>query len=134
MESRKSVEAYIAVAPKEVRPRLREIRAAIREAAPNAVESISYGMPFYSFKGETGFDARLCYFCLLKTSVAFYMRLMALEGHSDEVSDYQTAKSALRFPPNRPIPVSLIKKLVRNEIRIHAAGKDDPHAVAKNRR
>ncbi|MGI0091284.1 MAG: DUF1801 domain-containing protein [Nitrososphaerales archaeon] len=52
--------------PKEVQPKLREIRAAIREAAPDAVESISYGMPFYSFKGESGFQARLCYFGLLK--------------------------------------------------------------------
>jgi uncharacterized protein YdhG (YjbR/CyaY superfamily) len=66
MKAWKNVDEYITAAPKEVQPKLREVRAAIREAAPEAVESISYGMPFYSFKGESGFKARLCYFGLLK--------------------------------------------------------------------
>ena len=48
MKPVKNVDAYIAAAPKEVQPKLREVRTAIREVAPAAVESISYGMPFYS--------------------------------------------------------------------------------------
>jgi uncharacterized protein YdhG (YjbR/CyaY superfamily) len=128
MKAWKNVDAYMAAAPKDVQVKLREVRAAVREAAPDAVESISYGMPFYSFKGETGFKARLCYFGLLKNRIAFYMRPMAIEGHLDEVSEYQTTKSALQFPLDRPIPVSLIKKLVREGIKKHVAGEDDSRA------
>ena len=106
---------------------LREIRAAIREAAPDAVESISYGMPFYSFKGESGFQARLCYFGFLKKRVVFYTRPLVLEDHKDEVGSYMTAKSALQFPLDGPIPTRLIKKLVRTGIRKHRAGDDSSH-------
>lgn len=121
MKSLKSVDDYISVAPEEVRPKLRQLRAAIREAAPDAVESISYGMPFYSFKGESGFNARLCYFGLIKDSVAFYMRPHVFEENSEEVVEFKSTKSALHLPLHRPIPVSLIKKLVRTEIKTHEA-------------
>ena len=124
----KNVDAYIAAAPKEVLPKLRAVREAIREVAPDAVESISYGMPFYSFKGETGFQARLCYFGLLKGRISFYVRPLVLEEHMDEAAEYMTGKSALQFPLERPIPISLIKKLVGNGIRKHTAGEDNLHA------
>lgn len=77
-------------------------------------------MPFYSFKGESGFKARLCYFGLLKGRVAFCLSPLALEEYGDEVSEYMASKSALQFPLDRPIPVSLIKKPVDNGIRKHA--------------
>jgi uncharacterized protein YdhG (YjbR/CyaY superfamily) len=129
MAPAKNVDAYIENAPKEVQAKLREIRAAITDAAPNAVESISYGMPFYSFKGETGFQARLCYFGLVanKKKVAFYMRPLAFEDYKDEVEPYMTTKSALRFPLDQPIPVQLIKKLVRNGIRKHSSPERENH-------
>jgi len=133
MKSWKNVDEYIMAAPKNAQSKLREVRAAIRESAPDAVESISYAMPFYSFKGETGFKARLCYFGLLKNRIAFYMRPMAMEGHLSEVSEYQTTKSALQFPLDRPVPVPLIKKLVREGITKHTAGKDDSHAKGRKR-
>lgn len=128
MKSWKNVDEYVASAPDDAQPKLREVRAAIRGAAPDAVESISYGMPFYSFKGEAGFKARLCYFGLLKNRIVFYTRPVVLEGHLNEVSEYQTAKSALQFPLDRPVPVSLIKRLVREGIEKHKAGEDDSHA------
>jgi len=133
MKSWKNVDEYIAAAPKDERSKLREIRAAIREAAPDAIESISYAMPFYSFKGETGFKARICYFGLLKNRIAFYIRPIAMEGHLSEVSEYQTTKSALQFPLDRPVPVTLIKTLVREGIRKHMAGEDDSHARGSKR-
>jgi uncharacterized protein YdhG (YjbR/CyaY superfamily) len=133
MTSWKNVDEYIAAAPNDVQLKLRDVRAAIREAAPDAVESISYAMPYYSFKGETGFKARLCYFGLLKNRIAFYIRPLAMEGHLDEVSKYQTAKSALQFPLDRPVPISLIKKLVREGIKKHTAGEDNPHARGRKR-
>jgi uncharacterized protein YdhG (YjbR/CyaY superfamily) len=120
----RDVDGYIENAPKEVQLKLRQIRAAIREVAPDAIESISYELPFYSFRGESGFQARLCYFGLLKNKkkIVFYTRPAFLEEYMDEVKTYMTTKSALQFPLDRPIPVRLIKKLVRNGIRKHKTG------------
>jgi uncharacterized protein YdhG (YjbR/CyaY superfamily) len=119
----KNVDEYIAVAPKELQPKLREVRAAIREVAPDAVESISYGMPFYSFKGESGIKGRLCYFAQVKSGVALYLRPPIIEEHMDGLAGYKTTKSALQLPLAKPIPISLIKKLVRNGIKMHEAGE-----------
>ncbi len=69
-----NVDEYIAATPKQLQPKLREVRAAIRETAPDAIESISYGMPYYSYNGKSGIKARLCYFGLLKENIAFYLR------------------------------------------------------------
>ncbi len=93
--------------------------------APAADESISYGMPFYSFEGEKGFKARLCYFGLAKSKkkIVFYTRPVYLEEYKEEVQPYLTTKLALQFSLDQPIPVSLIKKIVRNGKRKHQAGK-----------
>jgi uncharacterized protein YdhG (YjbR/CyaY superfamily) len=119
----KSVDEYLTAAPKEARPKLREVRAAIREVAPNAVESISYGMPFYSYKGKQGIKGRLCYFGLLKGNIGFYLRPPVIEEHMDELAEYARTKSALKFPLDNTMPVQLIKKLVRARMRIDGAGK-----------
>ena len=113
MKPAKDVDSYIAAAPKETQPNLRAVREAIREAAPDAVESISYGMPFYSHKGKQGIKARLCYFSLMKSDVGFYLRPPVIETHKNELAGYVSTKSALHFPLSNPMPVSLIKKLVR---------------------
>ena len=124
VEPARDVDAYIRNAPKEVRPKLKEMRNAVRAAAPDSVETISYGMPFYSFKGETGLRARICYFGFLKEKFVFYTRPAFLEEYMDEAKTYLGTKSALHFPLDRPIPGQLIKKLVRNGVRKHEAGKD----------
>ncbi|MGI0073468.1 MAG: iron chaperone [Nitrosotalea sp.] len=102
----KDVDAYIARAPKEIQSKLKEIRAAIREVAPTAMESISYGMPGYD-KG------RIAWFGLMKTHIGIYLRPPIIEEHKNELVDYETTKSAVRFPLDKKLPVSLIKKLVK---------------------
>jgi uncharacterized protein YdhG (YjbR/CyaY superfamily) len=136
MNPAKDVDAYIAAAPEKLRPKLREVRAAIREVAPDAIESISYGMPYYSFEGETGIKGRLCYFALLKTSVGFYLRPPVIDEHRGEVAEYRSTKSALQIPLNRPIPVALIKRLVRDAKKrttsaTNKAGKSRPRRRSK---
>lgn len=131
MKQAKNVDEYIGATSKEMQPKLRQIRAAIREVAPDAVESISYGMPFYSYKGEEGFEGRLVYFGLLKKSIALYMRPQDIEEHMNEVAEYMSTKSALQFPLDQPPPVPLIKKLVREAIKRHYAGEETSHTRAK---
>ena len=117
----KSADEYMENTPADARSKLSEVRAAITEAAPEAVESISYGMPFYSFSGESGVDERLCYFGLSKDKkkIAFYTRPIFLERVIGEAKRFMTSKSALQFSLDEPIPVHLIKKIVANGISVH---------------
>ena len=125
MKPPKNVDEYITTAPKDLQPKLRELRAAIKDVAPDSVESISYGMPFYSYKGESGFKGRLVYFGLLKSSIALYMRPQDIEPYMSEALEYKSTKSALQFPLDQAMPVSLVKKLVKEAIKRH-------HAVKQN--
>ena len=114
-ESPKSVDAYISAAPREVQPKLRKVRAAIREVAPAAAESISYGMPFYSYRG------RLAWFGLQRAHIGLYLRPPVIEEHRGDLAGYQTTKSAVHLSLNKEIPVPLIKKLVRARMKMNEA-------------
>jgi uncharacterized protein YdhG (YjbR/CyaY superfamily) len=123
MSTVKTVDQYIRGAPVETRAVLRKVRTAIQEAAPDAEESISYGMPFYSYKGEVGIDRRLCYFGLQRGSLGLFLRPKDLDPHAEQIAKYRNSKSSLRFPLDHPIPIPLIKKLARDADRRHRAGK-----------
>jgi uncharacterized protein YdhG (YjbR/CyaY superfamily) len=114
-EPPKSVDAYIAAAPKEVQPKLREVRAAIMEVAPDAAESISYRMPYYRYKG------RLAWFGLQRAHIGLYLRPPVIEEHKSELMGYETTKSTVRLPLDRKVPVPLIRKLVRARMKKNEA-------------
>ena len=119
----KDVDAYIAAAPKQVQGRLEEIRAAIRKAAPDAVERISYGMPYYEYKG------RLAYFSLWKAHVGLYIPTPVVEEHKRELAAYQASNATVRFPFDRKLPVALVKKLVKARVK-----KNDARDKEKKRK
>jgi uncharacterized protein YdhG (YjbR/CyaY superfamily) len=123
MPAARTVDQYIRFAPVEAQRVLRSLRTAIREAAPDADEGISYGIPFYSYKGEVGVERRLCYFQVRKAHIALFFRPKDLEPHSERIAKYRSAKSALRFSLSAPIPIPLVKRLVRDADRRHRAGK-----------
>jgi uncharacterized protein YdhG (YjbR/CyaY superfamily) len=102
----KDVDAYIAMAPKKLQGKLKEIRAAIREAAPDAMESISYRMPAYD-------NGQIAWFGLMKTHIGLYLRPPVIEEHMNELKGYTTTKSAVHLSLDKRIPVRLIKKLVK---------------------
>jgi len=106
-----NVDTYIAAAPKEVQGKLIELRATIREAAPIAVERISYGMPYYDYKG------RLVYFRLAKAHIGLYIPTPVIEEHKNELADYEAAQATIRFPLDKKLPIPLIKKLVTARMR-----------------
>jgi uncharacterized protein YdhG (YjbR/CyaY superfamily) len=112
MRKSKDVDSYIASAPKEVRSKLEDIRKSIKEVAPTAEERISYGMPYYDYKG------RLVWFAIMKTHIGLYLRPPIIEEHKRELSAYKTTKSAIHFPLDKKLPIALIKKLVRARMRI----------------
>lgn len=112
------VERYLVTAPVKARPGLRAIRA----AAPDAEEGLSYGMPFYGHPGAKGIERRLCYFRLRRDGIGLYLRPNDLEPHRARVARYRSTGSALFFPAGEPIPVPLIRVLVRDGVARHRSG------------
>ncbi len=101
------VDAYIAAAPEAVRPLLREVRALVRAAAPEASETISYGMP--AFKGRRV----LVYFAAQKAHLGFYPTASGIERFQAELAEYKTSKGAVQFPYAEPLPADLITRIVQ---------------------
>jgi uncharacterized protein YdhG (YjbR/CyaY superfamily) len=118
MKKAKDVDSYIAGAPKEVQGKLRKLRKAIKEAAPTAEERISYGMPYYHYKG------RLVYFGIAKAHIGLYIPTPVIEEHRKELGEYSTSDAAtVRFPLDKKLPVALIKKLVKVRMKLNDAKK-----------
>mgnify|MGYP001562562613 FL=1 len=103
----KNVDEYIMSAPKEVQGKIKELRKAIKQTVPDAEEKLSYGMPYYSYKG------RLVYFAFAKKHVGLYIPPPIIKEHKNELKDYETAKATIRFPLDKKLPITLIKKLIR---------------------
>ena len=102
-----SVEAYIAAAPKGVQGKLKELRAIIRKTAPSAEERISYGMPYYAYKG------RLAYFSFWKAHIGLYLPTPVIAEHEKDLAAYETTSATVRFPLAKKLPAALIRKLIR---------------------
>ena len=100
-----SIDDYIERFPPEIRQILSQIRAVIREAAPDAIEKISYQMPTFYFHGN------LVHFAAQKHHIGFYPAPSGIEHFSKELSDYKTSKGAAQFPLDQPIPYDLIRRI-----------------------
>ena len=99
-----TVDDYIAAQSADAQPSLRELRAIIRAAVPEAAEVISYGMPTYKF--QTG----SVYFGAAKRHCSLYGS--ALDAFPEELRGFYTSKGTVRFPLDQPIPQELVHKLV----------------------
>ena len=113
----KTEEAYIAAAPIHMGFKLRALPKAIRQAAPQAEEKISYRMPYYGYKG------RLAYFAAFKKHIGLYIPSPVVAEHKRELKGYVTAMATVQFPIERPIPISLVKKLVKARVKKNEAKK-----------
>jgi uncharacterized protein YdhG (YjbR/CyaY superfamily) len=113
MNKPKTVSAYIAAAPKESRFMLRQMRSIIRAAAPEAEECISYGMPYYHYLG------RLAYFAGYKHHVGLYLPPPIIQQYKKDLAKYETSRGTVRFPLDRKISASLVRKLIRARLKIN---------------
>jgi uncharacterized protein YdhG (YjbR/CyaY superfamily) len=111
MEKPENVDAYIEAAPEKLRPKLTELREIIKTIAPTAKEKISYGMPFYDYKG------RLIYFAVFKNHIGVYIPPPIIDEHKKELESYKTTKSAIHLPFDKPIPLALMKKLIKAKMK-----------------
>ncbi len=107
----KNIDEYIADFPAEVQQKLQEIRATIREAAPEATETISYMMPAFLFNGP------LVYFAAFKTHYGFFPTSSGVEAFKEELSEFELSKGTIRFPMSKPIPHDLIRRIVEFRVK-----------------
>jgi len=103
------VRAYMAAQPPAVRRRLQQIRAAVRATAPGAVEHFSYRMPGFRLRGKT-----LIWYAGFKHHVSLFPITPALlRAHRIDVAGYVTSKGTIQFPLDAPLPIALVKRLVK---------------------
>ena len=115
MENKKagfaSIDEYIATFPKDIQGILEKIRETIRNAAPNAKETINYQMPTFTLEGN------LVHFAAYKNHIGFYPTPTGIEKFKKELSVYAGAKGSVQFPLDKPIPYDLISKIVKFRVK-----------------
>ena len=102
-----NIDEYIADFPPDVQVILEKIRQTIRQAAPEAQETINYAIPTFTLKGN------LVHFAAFEKHIGFYPTPSGIEHFKSELSGYDMAKGSVQFPLNRPIPYELISEIVR---------------------
>lgn len=112
----KTVEDFIRASPRETQAKLRQLRSIIKEVAPGAVGTISYRMPTFKLNGRP-FVA----FAGFKKHIGFYpMSGSFLSAYKKELKDYVTTKGGVQFPLTESLPIALIKKLLKDRIKLIA--------------
>jgi len=101
------IDEHIAKFPKEVQVILEKVRATIQKAAPNAEETINYGIPTFTLEGN------LVHFAGFKNHIGFYPTPSGIEKFKKELSIYEGAKGSVKFPLDKPIPYALIGRIVK---------------------
>ncbi|MCX6557610.1 MAG: DUF1801 domain-containing protein [Candidatus Aminicenantes bacterium] len=111
MENKKTgfqtVDAYIKTFSEDVQQILRGLRAAIKAVAPDAGETISYGIPTFTLNGN------LVHFAAYKNHIGFYPTSSGIDAFKKELSAYKTSRGTVQFPIDKPLPLALIKKIVK---------------------
>ncbi|GAC1623491.1 MAG: DUF1801 domain-containing protein [Candidatus Acidiferrum sp.] len=107
----KSISEYINAAPKEAQKKLREMLGCIRAAAPGAEESLKWGMPAFSYRRI------LVTFAVFQHHIGFYPTPSAVSAFVKELSKFATAKGSIQFPLEKPLPLSLIRKITAFRVR-----------------
>ncbi len=102
-----TIDEYIASFPKEIQKLLKEMRITIQKAAPKAEEAIKYAMPTYVLNGN------LVHFAAFKNHIGFYPAPQGIEEFKKELSKYKGAKGSVQFPLDKPLPLSLVAKIVK---------------------
>jgi uncharacterized protein YdhG (YjbR/CyaY superfamily) len=114
---RSGVDEYITRCPKEAQSDLAKIRAAIRAAAPGATERTDYFQwPGYSYPGFD-YDGMFVWFSFKKPHIRLHVRPPVIQEHRKELAGYATTKAIVNFKIGKPVPITLVKKLVKASVK-----------------
>jgi uncharacterized protein YdhG (YjbR/CyaY superfamily) len=107
-----AVRTYIESLPAGARRELKKMRAAIRSVAPGAVEVMAYRIPAFTLHGRA-----LVYYAAWKNHTSLYpITPRITRAHAAAVKGYETGKGTIRFPLDKPLPVALVKRLVKTRM------------------
>jgi uncharacterized protein YdhG (YjbR/CyaY superfamily) len=106
-----TIQEYHESVPPGVKKVLDNLRKIIREVAPKAEETISYNIPTFKL------NENLVHYAAFKEHIGFYPTQSPLKIFSHELSAYKTSKGAVQFPIDKPLPITLIKKIVKHRIK-----------------
>jgi uncharacterized protein YdhG (YjbR/CyaY superfamily) len=107
----KDVDEYFAAVAEPARTTLNKVRAAIRSAVPpETIEIISYGIPAFKHKRV------LVWYAAFSNHCSLFPTASIIEEFENELKDYSTSKGTIQFPTDKPLPATLIKKLVRARV------------------
>ncbi|NVN17293.1 DUF1801 domain-containing protein [Muricauda sp. HICW] len=112
------IDEYISKFPEEVQQQLQQVRAIIKNIAPQAIEKMAYGMPGYKTNGKP-----LVYFAGYKNHIGFYATPSGHEAFQNELSKYKQGKGSVQFPLDQPIPFELIEQIVKFRVEENAKAK-----------
>jgi len=106
----KTIDEYIKTFPKDIQKILEQVRQTIKEAAPDAEEAISYQIPTFKLNGN------LVHFAAFKNHIGFYPAPSGQKAFEKDLSVYKSGKGSVQFPIDKPMPLSLIKKIVKYRV------------------
>ena len=110
-----TIDAYIAGFPEPVQAVLQKLRQVIKEAAPEAGETIKYRMPTFTFHGN------LVHFAAYEHQIGFYPDPEGIQKFATELTPYPQSKGAIRFPIDKPLPFDLIYRITKFRVEQNAA-------------
>ena len=102
-----TIDEYISTFPVDIQAILEKMRQAIQRAAPDAVETISYGIPTFDLNGK-----HLVFFAGWKHHISLYPLPAGDEAFQQEIAHYKRAKGTIQFPLDKPLPYDLVEKIV----------------------
>lgn len=109
--SNTDVDEYISTFPKDVQKVLKKLRQTIRESAPNAEETINYGIPTFRLEGN------LVHYAAFKKHIGFYPTPSGIVAFKKDLSQFETSNGTIKFPLDKPIPFDLVRKIVRFRVK-----------------
>jgi uncharacterized protein YdhG (YjbR/CyaY superfamily) len=127
MKKSKDVDGYLARLSADKRAALQRLRKAIHAAAPGAVECVSYGIPAVRYEGKL-----LVWFAAATNHCSFFPGAVVQDFKAD-LKGFKTSKGTVRFTPDHPLPVTLVRKLVRARIARNAAPRRDDRTPARRK-
>ena len=114
----KTIRQYMENFPESTQKILRKLHKAIKETAPDAEETISYNMPAFMLNGP------LVYYAGYKHHIGFYPTGAGIAAFKDVISDYKHSKGAIQFPIDEPLPLDLVKKIVKHRVKMNLEKKE----------